>query len=116
MVIRHAFEKPPHCHRGDQPCHLTAQAEVLAGAKAEMPLRPPIDGVDIRVGNFRRSRFPDPNAKATLSPTRRVSPCRATSRVTVRLKRCADVLNRSDSSIAGSISAGSATMRRRASG
>jgi hypothetical protein len=36
--------------------------------------------------------------------------------MTVRLKRCAEVLKRSDSSIAGSISSGFATMRRRASG
>src|SRR5262249_20896391 len=52
MVFGHAFEKTLHCDRGDEPRHLAAEAEVLAGAKAEMALRPAIDVVDIRVGKF----------------------------------------------------------------
>src|SRR5512133_754514 len=116
MVIGHAFEEPPHCHRGDQPCHLTAQAEVLAGAKAEMPLRPPIDGVDIGVGKFPPVAIPGSERQGHFVADAQGSPCRGTSRMTVRLKRSADVLKRSDSSIAGSINAESATMRRRASG
>ena len=52
MVLGHAFEKTLHCDRGDEPRHLAAEAEVLAGAKAEMALRPAIDVVDIRVGKF----------------------------------------------------------------
>ena len=79
---------------------------MLADAEAEMALRPAIDVVDVGVGNFRRSRLPEPKASATLSPTRMLWPWTVVSRMTARLKRCADVLKRSDSSIAGSISAG----------
>src|ERR671934_125478 len=35
-----------------EPRHLAAEAEVLAGAEAEMALRPAIDVVDVRVGKF----------------------------------------------------------------
>src|SRR5262252_10844758 len=52
MIFRQAFEKTPHCHRGDEPCHLAAQAEMLACAKAEMTLWPAVDIVDIRVGEL----------------------------------------------------------------
>jgi hypothetical protein len=90
---------------------LRAQAKVLAGAEAEMSERPPFDVEGVRIGKFAL-----PKASATLSPARMVWPCTATSRVAVRLKRCADVLKRSDSSIAGAMNAGSATSRRRASG
>ena len=50
MVLVHAFEKTLHCDRGDEPRHLAAEAKVLAGAKAEMALRAPLDVLDIRVG------------------------------------------------------------------
>jgi hypothetical protein len=89
---------------------------MLAGAEAEMALRPAIDVVDIGVGKFPPVAVAGTKASATLSPTLIRWPCISVSRMTVRLKRCADVLKRRDSSIAGSIRAGSATMRRRASG
>jgi hypothetical protein len=50
--------------------------------------------------------LPEPNANATLSPDRSVCRYNSVSRITTRLNRCADVLNRSDSSIAGAIKAG----------
>src|SRR5215831_7855265 len=49
VVFGHALEKTLHCDRGNEPRHLAAEAEVLAGAKAEMALRVTIDVVDIRV-------------------------------------------------------------------
>ena len=36
MIIGHALEKAPHRDFGDQPRHLAAQAEMLAGAESEM--------------------------------------------------------------------------------
>src|SRR5207245_8567101 len=52
MVFGHAFEKTLHGDRGDEPRHLAAEAEMLAGAEAEMALRPAGDIVDVRVGKF----------------------------------------------------------------
>src|SRR5215469_5227125 len=52
MVVGYAFEKTLHRDRGDEPRHLAAETEMLAGAKAEMALRPAVDVVDVRVGKF----------------------------------------------------------------
>src|SRR5262249_48576901 len=52
MVVGHALEKTLHCDRGNEPRHLAAEAEVLAGAKAEVTLRATLDIIDIRVGKF----------------------------------------------------------------
>src|SRR5215510_4876642 len=116
MVFGHAFEKTLHCDRGDEPRHLAAEAEVLAGAEAEMALRPAIDVVDIRVGKFPPIAIAGAERKRHFVANVHSSAVQLVSRMTVRLKRCAEVLKRSDSSIAGSISAGFATRRRRASG
>src|SRR5882757_7838471 len=52
MIVRHALKKALHGDLGDQPRHLAAQAEMLAGAKAEVTLRPAIDVVDVGIGEF----------------------------------------------------------------
>src|SRR5262245_60793127 len=115
-VFRHALEKAPHRHGGDEARHTAAEAEMLARPEAEMALWATIDVVDVGIGEFPPVAVAGAEGKRHLSPTCSVRPCSSVARMTVRLKRCADVLKRSDSSIAGSISAGSATMRRRALG
>src|SRR6516162_10931850 len=52
MVVGYAFEETLHRDRGDEPRHLAAEAEMLAGAKGEMALRPAVDVVDVRVVKF----------------------------------------------------------------
>src|SRR5262249_47589311 len=116
MVLGHAFEKTLHCDRGDEPRHLAAEAEVLAGAKAEMALRPAIDVVDIRVGKFPPVAIAGAERERHFVANVHSFPVQlglAHDRALETLRRG---LKRSDSSIAGSISAGFATTRRRASG
>src|SRR5437667_1838493 len=52
VIFRHAREEPFHCDFGDESRHLAAQAEMLAGAEAEMALRAPLDVVGVGIGKF----------------------------------------------------------------
>ena len=52
MVFGYARQETFHRDLGDEPRHLTAEAEMLAGAEAEMALRPPLDVVEVRIGEL----------------------------------------------------------------
>src|SRR6266508_5546137 len=52
VILGHALEEALHRNFGDQPRHLAAQAKMLAGAEAKMPLRPPLDVVDVGILEF----------------------------------------------------------------
>src|SRR6516165_11522974 len=52
MIFGHSLEKPVHCDFGNKSRHLAAEAEMLAGTEAEMALRPPLDVVHVRIGEF----------------------------------------------------------------
>src|SRR5262245_9206314 len=51
-VFRHALEKAPHRHRGDEARHSAAEAEMLARPEAEMALWATIDVVDVGIREF----------------------------------------------------------------
>src|SRR5215472_353674 len=116
MVVGHAFEETLHRDRGDEPRHLAAEAEMLAGAKAEMALRPAVDVVDVRVGKFppiavagaeRKRHFVADAHSAAVQLGLAHDRALETLRRGVEAQRLLD---------AGSTSAGLATRRRRASG
>src|SRR5262245_57896339 len=51
-IVRHALEKTPHRHRGDEAGHAAAEAEMLARPEAEMALWATIDVIDVGIGEF----------------------------------------------------------------
>ena len=116
VIFRHALEEALHRNLGDEPRHLRCRGRNACPSRTRDGRRPPVDVEGVGIGKFPCVAIAEPNASATLSPTRIVWPCSSFSRMTTRLKRCAEVLKRSDSSMAGAISAGSATRRSRASG
>src|SRR5215469_14957920 len=52
MVVGNTLEEALHCNLGDEPGHLTAETEMLAGPEAEVPVRAALDIVDVRVGEL----------------------------------------------------------------
>src|SRR6516162_3444525 len=52
MVVGNTLEEALHCNLGDEPRHLAAETEMLAGPEAEMPVRAALDIVDVRVGEL----------------------------------------------------------------
>ena len=52
VIVRHALQKAPHGDFGDQPRHLAAEAKMLAGTEAQMPLRPAVDIEPVGIGKF----------------------------------------------------------------
>src|SRR5262249_55243750 len=52
VEVRDSLEKALHRHLRDQPRHLAAEAEMLAGAETEMTLRAAIDVVDVGIREF----------------------------------------------------------------
>ena len=52
VIVRDAFQEAAHGDFGDEPRHLRAQTEMLAGAEAEMPKRPTLDVERVRIRKF----------------------------------------------------------------
>ena len=107
MIVRHALEEAAHGDFGDEPRHLAAEAEMLAGAEAEMALRAAVDIEPVGIGKFAVVAVSGAERERDLVAGVDGLAVHDPSRVATRLKRCAEVLKRSNSSIAGATSAGS---------